>query len=260
MKPTVNFVFTIGYRCYSPNFLKKYDLRRMSGPFDFLIVDLETALKIINNKFDDYLCDIVSFHKDNQEVQLFYKKNTTEISNKIHELMKNNIGYMADSYNHRTLWFNQNYLDDKLSENQYNWNAICSFHHHDVTDSTIYATMQRRYERFNNILSKYDETTALFYITKIVNCQNIVEYMNNISEIKRKNNIRSFLIIIVNSDNLDDNEYYNELDKCLFVIKRVEDYETQYSKYITDNNLEYEKEFSVISKYFTFDLIEKDNI
>ena len=64
----------------------------------------------------------------------------------------------------------------------------------------------------------------------------------------------------MNENNLDNNEYYNEVDKCLFIIKKVENYETQYNKYQTDNNLNYEKEFNIILKYFTLQLIEKNDI
>ena len=78
---------------------------------------------------------------------------------------------MSHNYNHVNLLFNQNYLDtSNLNENLYIWNSICSFHHHNILDNNIYNSIQQRCKRFNNILDKYNETTALFYITKIVNC------------------------------------------------------------------------------------------
>ena len=84
--------------------------------------------------------------------------------------------------------------------------------------------------------------------------------MNNIIELKKKYCIKCFIIIIINCDNNEDNNYYNEVDKCLFIIKKVENYKTQYSKYQTDNNLNYEKEFNIILNYFTLRLIEKNDI
>ena len=188
MTPIINFIFSIGYRCYSPGFLNNFKLRKMSSPFDYLFIDFETSLKIINNNFEDYLYDIILFNKNNKHIELFYKKNTTKINN------------------------------------------------------------------------KYNETTTLFHITKIINCENIVDYMNNIVELKIKYSIKCFIIIIINCDNIEDSEYYNEVDKCLFIIKKVENYETQYTKYQTDNNLNYEKEFNIISKYFTLNLIDKNDI
>jgi len=261
MKPTINFIFSIGYRCYSPQFLDTFKLRKMSGPFDYLFIDFESSLKIINNKFEDYLYDIILFNKNKKHIELFYKKNTNEINNKFYELLENNIGYMADNYNDGNLLFNQNYLhDNKLNDNLYNWNKICAFHHHNILDSNIYNSIKTRCERFNNIINKYYETTALFYITKIINGKSLVDFMINIIELKNKYLIKCLLIIIINCHNITDRNYYNEVDKCLFIIKKVENYETQYSKYKTDNNLNYEKEFNIISKYFKLRLIEKNNI
>ena len=261
MKLIINFIFSIGYRCYSSDFLNMFKLRKMSSPFDYLFIDFESSLKIINNNFNNYLHDIVLFNKTTQHIELFYKKNTNEINNKFYELLENNIGYMAHNYNNNNLLLNQNYLDDNnLNNNLYNWNTICAFHHHNILDSNIYNSIKMRCERFNNIMNKYNETTSLFYITKIINCENIVDYMNNIVELKTKYGIKCFIIIIINCDNIEDSEYYNEVDKCLFIIKKVENYEIQYTKYETDNNLYYEKEFNIILKYFTLNLIEKNDI
>jgi hypothetical protein len=232
----------------------------MSSPFDYLFIDFKTSLQIINNKFYDYLHDIILFNKHTQNIQLFYKKNTTEINHKFYELLQNDIGYMAHNYNGWNVFFNQNYLDDKLNNNFYNWNSICSFIHHDLLDSNIYTSIKNRCDRFNNIINKYNETTALLYITPIINCKCIVEYMNNILELKKQNNIKCIIIIIINCDNIEDSEYYNEAENCLFIIKKVENYEIQYTKYQVDINLIDKNEFDVISKYFTLNLIEKNDI
>ncbi len=53
MKSSINYIFSIGYRCYSSDFLNIYKLRKISGPFDYLFIDFETALKIINNNFNN---------------------------------------------------------------------------------------------------------------------------------------------------------------------------------------------------------------
>jgi len=261
MKPIVNFVFSIGHRCNSVDFLNDHKLRKMSSPFDYLYIDLETSLQIINNKFDDFLSDIILFNKNTRQIELFYKKNTNEINTKLYDLIENNIGYMAHNYNNVNLLFNQNYLDeDKLNDNLYNWNKICIFLHHYILDDNIYNSLKNRCQRFNSIINKYNETTALFYITKIINRENILDYINNVVDVKNKNNINCFIIIIINCDNVNDNHFYNKADKCLFIIKKVENYESQYLKYQIDNNLNYEKEFNIILDHFTFNLIEKNKI
>ena len=45
MKPIINFIFSIGYRCYSSEFLNNFKLKKMSSPFDYLFIDFETSLK-----------------------------------------------------------------------------------------------------------------------------------------------------------------------------------------------------------------------
>lgn len=266
VKPLINVVFSIGFRCYSVDFLNHFKLRKFSSPFDHMIIDFETSLKIINNKFDNYLNDVVLFNRNARHVQLCNGKNTTEIDNKFHKLLEKPIGYMAHDFGDVNLCFNQNYLDDchgELNNNLYHWNRICLFRHYNVSEAGSCQTIQRRCDRFNSVVNEYNETIALFYITKIVNCENIVEYMNNIVQLKKQNDIKFFIIMIINCDNLEDNEYYDEANKCLFITKKVENYETQYAKYETENDvkhLNYEKEFSVISKYFTLNLIEMDDV
>ena len=46
----------------------------MSSPFDYIIIDFETSLKLINNNFDNYLYDIILFNKNTQHIELLYKK------------------------------------------------------------------------------------------------------------------------------------------------------------------------------------------
>ena len=264
MKPVINFIFNTGHRCYSQDFLKKFELRKMSSPFDNLIIDFETTLKIINNKFVDFLDDIVLINNTTKHLELFYKKNTSEIDKRFNELLENDtIGYMSYNYNPFYIRINQNYLDVKLTDNFYNWNTICCFIHPNILDENIYNSIKNRFERFNTIMNKYNETTTLFHITRINNCENITNYTNNIIELKKRYNINCFLIIIINCDNIEDSHYYNETEKCLFIIKNVENYETQYTKYDLDNevkHLNYEKEFNVILNHFTLNLIEKTEL
>jgi hypothetical protein len=261
MKPIINFIFSLGFRCYSPEFLKTFKLRKISGPFDYLFIDFETSLKIINDKFENYLNDVILFNKHTRTIELFRKKNTNNINNNFYELLKTNkFEYVRENFIGHTLLFNQNYLDN-MNDNLYNWNSICCFMHHNILDDNIYKSIQNRCKRFNNIMNKYNETTALLYLTKIVNCDNIVDYMNNIIKLKELYNINCFIIIIIHCDNIEDIHFYNQVDKCLFIVKKVENYETQTSKYENDNNnLNYEKEFNIISNYFTLNLIEKDDV
>jgi hypothetical protein len=265
MKPIINFIFSIGYRCNSPDFLKIFKLRKMSGPFDYLFIDFESSLKLIKNNFDDFLSDIVLVNKNSKKIDIIYNRNTRNINKNFYELLDKDIGYMGQNFNINNLFFNQNYLHDnnnKLSNNLFFWDSICCFRHHNLLDNGIYNSIKNRCDRFNKVTNKYEKTTALFYITKIITCENLLDYTNKLIEVKKKYSIEFFLIIIINCDNVEDTHYYNEDNKCLFIIKKVENYENQHSKYKTDNNLnlDYEKEFNIISDHFNLNIIGKNDI
>ena len=273
MKPTLNFIFNIGHRCFSPDFLDTYKLRKIQSPFDFVFIDYESALKAIATKFADYLYDIVFFNKNAEQIVLYNAKNTADanpiINPKFYELLKQDVGYMAHDYNDNNLFINQNYLDTataatttELSGNTYNWNTICMFLHHNVLDPTVNNVITKVCEKFNYIIDKYCETTALIYITKIITCDNngIGDYMNNMLQKKREHNIKCYIIVIVACDNIENAQHFFEEDKTLFIVKKVDDYDTQYAEYGLDTILNYENEFNVITKYFDVQLIEPNDI
>ena len=264
LKRDLTCIFCIGRRCNSIDFLNQFKLRKFSGPFDHLMIDFETSLQIINTKFENFLYDIITFNKNQKKIELLYKKHTTEINNKFYELLENDLGYMGNNYNNSTEIFNQNFLDEtKLDKNMYNWNKICSFHHHNLADNNVYNIVKNRVDRFNYAFQKYNSTTSLFFITKIVACETILHYMNEIIELKLKYGRQCFIIVIMPSDNGVDNHYYNESNKCLFIVKKVENYNHQYYHYRTDNDtskVNYENEYNIIIKYFNLNLIEKNEL
>lgn len=49
-KITINYIFSAGFRCYSPDTLKEFGLRPFSGPFDYLFIDIESVFTLINKK------------------------------------------------------------------------------------------------------------------------------------------------------------------------------------------------------------------
>ena len=151
-----------------------------------------------------------------------------------------------------------------MNSNLYFWKGICSFNHHNILDKDIYDTIKKRYERFIKILNTYTETTALFHITQIINVNSVLKYIERLIELKKSYDIKCFLIVIICCDTINRNFFYNKLeDKCLFIIKNVENYKTQCLKYNLENALEYynyDNDFKILSDHFTFDLIEKTNV
>lgn len=246
----INYIFSAGFRCYSPDFLIFYNLRPFSGPFDYLFIDIETVFKLIYKKMDNFLNNIVIFNKSS---------NITYELNILNELNNKYVCYMAHDYNNYDIRINTNYIDKELSGNLYEWNSICIFHHHDIYDSSIYNTIIKRVERFKNIIKNNSQNTCLFHITKILHINNITEYIDSMINMKNKYQIDTYIIIIMCCDNLEDNHYFK--DNILFIIKKVDSYDIQINSNIgTDNNLDYGKELQIIKQYFNFNLVQKDKI
>ena len=252
----INFIFSIGFRCYSNDFLNKYKLRKISGPFDYLFIDIVTAFDNINNDFDKFLSDIVFINKNNKVTKIYYSDNL--INNQILDFVENkDIGYMSHSYNDNNLIINQNFIN-KTPHNLYNWDRICIFHHHDIIEKSIYEKIYERMKIFINIYKERQNNMCLFYITRIVELENLDEYKTNINNLKKKYNINCYIIIIICSDKLDDN--YSLENNILYIIKKVNDYKHQYHYYGTDNDLNYDKEYNIINKIFNMKLVEYEQI
>jgi hypothetical protein len=275
-KTKLHFIFSNGFRCNSTDFLIKYEFRKMSSPFDYLYIDFETTLKLINNKFEDYLNDIIIYdrnNKDNKILSLINEKKTNEVDPLLIDMVEKHksIRYMHDHYGGFLL--NQNYLNydndvNELSDNLYNWKHICIFLHHDVKDKNECDKFEMRCNRFLDIYDKYANNMALFSMTRILSNDNntIHDEMNKIFDLKKKYNINCYTIMIMCCDQLDDTEYLNEENKCLFIIKRVPPY-VCFEPYGTDcninwgNSLNFTNQYNTILKYFDVtELKEKSEI
>ena len=240
----IKYIFSAGFRCYSPDTLKQYGLRPFSGPFDYLLIDFESMLKIVNEKMSPLLKDIVVFNK---------QKQCTYTIKQLNKLNETHVCYMAHDYNRHDLLININFLDDVLSGNMYDWHKICVFIHHDIRNKEVYDSFIRRSARLNTILEKYSEKTCLFHITRILTI-NIEEYMNNLIKLKLLYSIRAYIVVIVCCENLEDTAIFKEDILC--IVKKVPTYEMQIKQHEIDNLLDYTSQIAIMKKYFNFQLVE----
>jgi hypothetical protein len=152
-KIPINFIFSAGFSCDSANYLKRYDLRKMSGPFDFMYIDFETTLKVIDSKFEDYTSDIVVCNKHYQNRYLQNSKNTTEPHLRFKPFIEREyIGYRNVSYYDIDLLVNQNYIEEpELLGDLYDWTHICIFFHHNIVNIETREKIMMRSNRFINI-------------------------------------------------------------------------------------------------------------
>ena len=248
-KIKIDYIFSAGFRCSSPDTLKMFGLRPFSGPFDYLFIDIETVFKLMRENMKSFMKDIIVFNK---------LKQITYSIGSINELNKKHICYMAHDYNNINLRINTNFLDDRLSGNIYEWEKICIFHHHDICNKKQYDIISKRVDRFNKIIEKYSEKVCLFHITRILTISDINEYMNNIIRLKLVYSINTYIVIIICCDNLEDAYYFKE--HILFIVKKVDPYTIQISTSGTDNNLNYENELNIMKRFLNFELVKIDEI
>ena len=250
---TINFIFSIGFRCNSCDFLKKYDIRPVSGPFDYLFVDIETAFENICNGFENFLKDIVHVNKSKNINEIYYSNEI--VCKKILDL-SNDVRYMGHNYHDYDLLINQNFIDNNDS-NLYDWKRILLFLHHDITNQEAYESIYKRIQRFKKIYNERCENVCLFYITRIIEI-NFEIYKEKIKNLKKKYKINCYIVIIFCSHNVQQECYLLE-DNILFITKKVRSYKKQ--KIGTDNNnLNFNKEYITMIKAFNIELMSYKEI
>ena len=259
----INYIFSIGFRCNSTDFFTRYKLRHISGPFDYTFIDIETSFENIYNKFKFFLNNIVFLNKNENILKIYYSNN--EISQKIVNLKnQEKINYMKHNYNNNNLLINQNFINNTPS-NLYNWDRICIFLHHAIYKENKYIEIKSRSNIFNNIYETYPNNLCLFYLTKIIEVDDFNSYKNYIINLKKIYNIKCYIIIIVCSDRLNESHCFE--NNILFIIKRVNDYNSQYynrsrDKNLngTDNNFGFREKNNIMLDIFVFELKTKIKI
>jgi hypothetical protein len=135
----ISYCFGIGYRCNTDDFLSGLDIRKYSSPFSYMIIDLETSLQFIVNKFNNFT-------------------DTKYIEN--HNYKWNNQPWQCK------LFFNKLFLPTSSEMNINQMKRICCWNHHNLNDENIINTLKRRYTYLIDSLEK-EENTLLLYIENI---------------------------------------------------------------------------------------------
>uniref|UniRef100_A0A6C0D5Q3 Papain-like cysteine peptidase n=1 Tax=viral metagenome TaxID=1070528 RepID=A0A6C0D5Q3_9ZZZZ len=257
----IKFVFSIGHSCNAGGFLKENGLRKVSSPFDWMLIDFETSLEVINDNFEHYLNDTVHFKQDTNILELVRSKKHNIIPKNVNTLYSIPSKYMNFNWYDHNMFINANYLDNnELPHNFYDWSKYCIFIHHDLLNQYFIDTLQNRINRFKYLYNNFSENTLLFYLTKIEHINTVEETMENILNMLKENNIKSYIGIIVCCDNVNDCYYFK--DKCLFIFKKVATYNEQLAMGGTENtiNISFTNELEIIKNHFTFNLIEYTDI
>ena len=255
MKHKVHYIFSIGYRCTSGNALRDNGLRSCSGPFDYMYIDLETCFRNIANQFHGFLDpdELVTIHKNNKTVS-----HTKSVHESIIKFVGSDepIKYMAHDYSHIPVLMNQKFTSEwNLSENIYEWDNVCIFHHHNVNNPVIRNKIGKRCNLFNRIYETQYKHMNLFHITQIVDVS-LNMYKAYIKLLVSDYQIRCMCTIIVCTVHPFQKKYEIQ-DNILFIFKRVPSYEIQSSSVLytmeqskydrgTDNNYHFTEEIEIM--------------
>lgn len=246
-KIEIDTIFSAGFRCHSPDLLKSFGLRKKSGPFDYMFIDLQTLFEVIGTGFEDFCSDIVVFNRDKRTCDSYYRKHNYS-TDLFTELYDNPIVYMRENLSANNFVINQNYLDTAHSNNLYDWPKICIFAHHDITKKYVYDTFMRRIDRFKAANPK---RTCLLYISKILTITNLEEHMDSMIQMKKDKGVSMYLIAILCCDRLESSIHFK--DNVLFIVRNVGSYDAQLNYGVgTDNNLDWTGDVAVMKEYFTF--------
>ena len=237
----INYIFSIGYRCNSVQFLRKYEMSKFSGPFDWMYIDLDTSLINISDRFSNYLTDI-DIQKDPS------------------------LTYMSQNYSETVLPINTRFTE-RNSDDIYDWERICVFLHHDLNKQEEIEKINARIDRFNELMDSSPEKIMLVYISKILNSPE--REMESIIEKVEEYGIKSYAVFVLCSPETE--EYNKMIGNCLFIFKKVPNYSEQYEQGRAENEFEwtewgmqginFDKEYEVVKSYFDMNnLISKDEI
>jgi hypothetical protein len=266
-KKEIKYSFSIGYRCNSVQFLRRYNMSKFSGPFDWMYIDVDSSIQNIKNEFELYLNDIVLLNKSESLLNLIYPSKLSYIDLDILNFFNQDPIYMKHNYNNQLLPINQNFT--KVNSNDiYNWSKICIFLHHQLDNESELDKIKKRILVFKEINSKFYEDTLLFYISKILIKEDIKNEIKRLTNLYLKLDKKYQFISILCCSDAEEKHY--KFENFLFIIKNVPDYKTQFDLFETDNNFEwldygmiginYDKEYDIIKTYYDFNLIEKEDI
>ena len=138
----INNIFALGYRCNNDEFLIKFlKIRKYSSPFSYMVIDINSALDFIDNKFLNYTN--MNYIANGNDTYKFNKRDWT--CNHVH-----------------TCSVIENEHVDILDMDR-----VCIWNHHDLRDNNVINSINRRSSHLLECLHNKSDTTLLFYIEKI---------------------------------------------------------------------------------------------
>lgn len=256
MPKPIHYIFSIGYHSRSVKVLKKYDLYRCDGPFDYMIIDLETCFANIENAFEHFLDydhlvminqsekKIISYkHVNDNIIQLVQKRDTEPIS------------FMNKNYFTEPIFMNQSYVHTNndavipLDSEIHHWDRVCIFNDN-VFDTILRKTLLKSCERFNRMYHIQPKHVCLFHITLIINMP-LKMYKKLVEDWMKYYGIRCFLTMIVCT--IDPVKKKYELKDNILFIHKVINLDSK-------NDYSFEEEIKIMKKKLDIQLVSEEII
>lgn len=192
-------IITIGFRCTTDKILDLYNMRKFSGPFSSLLVDLETSLILLKTNFKDYFTDIKKI-KHNGDIK-----------------------YLSHWRMTKEFWVNTKFTECIQNKNIYDLSRYLIWNHHNMYKQDIIETFKRRINRIITLLN--NDNCILLFIGKIYKDNNIDEFIHNsIEPIVEKHNLSNKLVYVLpftnpKYNNYDTRLYYSRNKLNIYLLK-----------------------------------------
>lgn len=222
-------IFSIGRRCNTVEFLKKFKLYKGASPFDWHVISLETVIWFINNEFKNFTDDIyLPWVKKIINQKNFNDTNIPSVDD--FKYLRINLR------NHKNFGLNLNTVDiNDIETDLYTSKKGLYYFHYDMSKNDIIQQQQRRIQRF---LDTNINECLLLYIWTSLTVDKIDTTVNEIkNQIKLLN--KPYKMLFVLPIECGDNALKKLVDEnnLTIVTIKVPAWEVQSKKYYNENNL-----------------------
>jgi hypothetical protein len=222
----IHNVFGLGYRCYTDRFLDKFlNIRKYSSPFSYMVIDLELALKFIDEDFKNYT---------NKEF-IINGNNTFKFNKK----------KWTCNYIHKYSIIKSNFIDILDTK------TVCIWNHHNLNDINTINSLNRRANHLIKCIKTEPKKTLLIHITKLQKSNNF-DY-----SILKKYRYNFLIIIPILGFNSEPVLHY---DSSNIKIIHFNANNYGYSADIDKNEKDYNKLKLLIEKIYKFNIKDRINI
>ena len=139
----IKYCFSVGYRCVVDELMETMGIREFSGPFSWMVCDIETSLGFIENQFEDFT-NVIRINRSNH-----------------------NFCWTPNKFWAHDLFFNHKFLPADRNIDVSTIRRMCCWNHHHLDNKETLNAIHRRIKRMSDALSNKNNNTLLLYIDNL---------------------------------------------------------------------------------------------